>query len=97
MEQPPGLVRTSLTETTAENMPAERENHIRTYTDGLKLVRSGWTVCQRYRDVILGVVLVLVGALKGHQLLTDPSAGLASGFPRELLIGASAFELAFGC
>ncbi len=47
--------------------------------------------------MILGAILVLAGALKGHQLLTDPSVGLATGFPRELLIGASAFELAFGC
>jgi len=51
----------------------------------------------RYLDVFLGAVLVLAGALKGQQLLTDPTAGRASGFPRELLIGASAFELALGC
>ncbi|HTU91558.1 MAG TPA: hypothetical protein VMF69_15855, partial [Gemmataceae bacterium] len=44
----------------------------------------------------MGAVLLLAGALKGQQLLMDPSAGRTSGFSRELLIGASAFELAFG-
>jgi Methylamine utilisation protein MauE len=61
------------------------------------LTRAVRTFLQSYLDMILGAVLVLAGALKGQQLLTDPSAGRASGFPRELLIGASAFELAFGC
>jgi len=51
----------------------------------------------RYLDVVLGAVLVLAGVLKGQQLLADPSVGRASGLPRELLLGASAFELAFGC
>jgi hypothetical protein len=51
----------------------------------------------RYLDVVLGAVLLLAGVLKGQQLLTDPSVGRATGFPRELLIGAAAFELAFGC
>src|SRR5690348_14369622 len=52
---------------------------------------------QRYLDVVLGAVLVLAGALKGQQLLADPSVGRATGFPRELLIGVAAFELVFGC
>lgn len=62
--------------------------------------RKGFSVrncLHRYLDVVLGVVLVLAGALKEQQLLTDLSATRASGFPRELLIGESAFELAFGC
>jgi hypothetical protein len=64
---------------------------------GFSVSRVSWTFLQNYLDVILGAVLLLAGALKGQQLLTDPSAGRASGFPRELLVGASAFELAFGC
>ncbi len=59
--------------------------------------RAAGSISQRYLDVALGAVLVLAGVLKGQQLLADPSVGRASGFPRELLIGASAFELAFGC
>lgn len=47
--------------------------------------------------MVLGLVLVLAGALKSQQLLTDPSVGRATGFPRELLMGTAAFELAFGC
>jgi hypothetical protein len=57
-------------------------------------VRILW---QRYLDVVLGAVLVLAGVLKGQQLVTDPSWGRVSGFPRELLMGAAAFELALGC
>jgi len=64
---------------------------------GISVTRNVQTFFQHNLDVILGAVLVLAGALKGQQLLTDPSAGRASGFPRELLIAASAFELAFGC
>jgi hypothetical protein len=45
----------------------------------------------------LGAVLLTAGILKGWQLLTDPSVGRAAGFPREVLLGATAFELAFGC
>jgi uncharacterized membrane protein YphA (DoxX/SURF4 family) len=59
--------------------------------------RAALTVWHRYLNVLLGAVLVLAGVLKAQQLLTDPSVGRASGIPRELLIGASAFELAFGC
>ena len=61
------------------------------------VTRAARMVWQRYLDVVLGGVLVLAGALKGQQLLVDPSVGRATGFPREVLIGAAAFELAFGC
>jgi hypothetical protein len=44
----------------------------------------------------LGAVLLTAGILKGWQLLTDPSVGRAAGFPREVLLAATAFELAFG-
>lgn len=63
----------------------------------ISITRAAGTFLHRHLDVILGAVLVLAGALKGQQLLMDPSAGRASGFPRELLIAASAFELGFGC
>ncbi len=48
-------------------------------------------------DAVLGIVLVLAGTLKGRQLLADPSWEGGLGFPRELLLGTAAFELAFGC
>jgi hypothetical protein len=51
----------------------------------------------RYLDVALGAALLLAGALKTQHLLVNPSAGRVSGFPREVLIGAAAFELTFGC
>jgi hypothetical protein len=59
--------------------------------------RCAGTLWHRYLDVLLGAVLLTAGILKGWQLLTDPSVGRAAGFPREVLLGATAFELAFGC
>jgi len=64
---------------------------------GVPLTRVASTFLSRYLDVVLGAILVLAGALKGRQLLMNPSAEQASGFPRELLLGVGAFELAFGC
>lgn len=60
-------------------------------------LRVVWSLGQRYLDVLLGAVLLSAGVLKGQQLLTDPSVGRATGFPREVLLSATAFELAFGC
>ncbi len=64
---------------------------------GACAVRTFLTFFHQYLDGVLGVILALAGVLKGWQLLADPSVGRATGFPRELLIGAAAFELAFGC
>lgn len=98
MEQPSELLTSLQTESVADGASLQTPNSVQKYMGGvffvLRSVRAFW---QRYVDVFLGAVLVLAGALKGQQLLTDPSMGLASGFPRALLIGAAAFELAFGC
>lgn len=98
MEQPSSLARPSLTENTADAPSLQGGDSVQMWGGGLiPRACAAWTFLQRYLDVALGLVLVVAGALKGHQLLTDASAGRASGFPRELLIGATAFELAFGC
>jgi hypothetical protein len=98
MEQPDERARTSRMEKVADAASLPRGDSVQTRGGGVvSTSRAAWAFLQHYLDLILGVVLVLAGALKGQQLLTDPSTGRASGFPRELLIGASAFELAFGC
>jgi hypothetical protein len=98
MEQPDERVRASRMESAAHVASLPRGDSVQMRGRGyFPSPRAARTFLQSYLDVILGAVLVLAGALKGQQLLTDPSAGRASGFPRELLIGASAFELAFGC
>ncbi|MGH7172658.1 MAG: MauE/DoxX family redox-associated membrane protein, partial [Gemmataceae bacterium] len=81
----------------AEAAPRSRGGSVQTWGGVTSLARAVRRFFAGYLDVVLGAVLVLAGALKGQQLLTDPSVGRATGFPRELLIGAAAFELAFGC
>lgn len=100
MEQPDSRQRASwLIDSSARDASLPRDDSVQTWGEGevISLTRAARTFLQCYLDVILGAILVLAGALKGQQLLADPSAGRASGFPRDLLIGASAFELAFGC
>lgn len=97
MEQPSSPVSASRIESAAHAASLARGDSVQTRGGVISCTHAACTLLQYYLDVILGAVLVLAGALKGQQLLTDPSAGRASGFPRELLIGASAFELAFGC
>lgn len=97
MEQPSELLRSPQMESAADGTSLQPPDSVRIYTGVISIVRAMRTFGQNYLDVCLGAVLILAGALKGQQLLTDPSAGRATGFPRELLIGASAFELAFGC
>jgi hypothetical protein len=97
MEKPLKLAQTSSVESIADIASLPRYDSVQTWGRVRSVPRVAWTFLQRYLGVVLGAVLLLAGALKGQQLLTDPSAGRASGFPRELLIGASAFELAFGC
>ena len=100
MEEPHLLVSLSPKNSAVDAAPLPRGDSVQTLEGGemvTSVTRAVRTVWQRYLDVGLGAVLVLAGALKGQQLLTDPSVGRATGFPREVLIGAAVFELAFGC
>ena len=95
------LTREDLTSSISLTLPDNHAPSCRLDGEGRKQQGARWRAAvaawHRYFDVLLGTVLVLAGALKGQQLLADPSAGRASGFPRELLIGTAAFELTFGC
>ncbi len=94
MTPPPELRNPAEVRCTAAPLP--RGESVQTRGGGrsyLRSIRRGW---HRYLDVLLGAVLLTAGILKGWQLLTDPSVGRAAGFPREVLLAATAFELAFG-
>lgn len=89
--------RASRTEIATYGSPLPRGDSVQKREEmAIAILRAAQTFLQNYLDLILATVLLLAGALKERQLLTDPFAGRASGFPRELLIGSSAFELAFG-
>jgi hypothetical protein len=97
MEQPPGFATPSRMESAADAASLQSGDSVQKWGGQNSSARAALTVLFRYLDVVLGAVLVLAGALKAQQLLADPSVGRASGLPRWLLLGASAFELAFGC
>jgi Protein of unknown function (DUF1573) len=90
-----GLAKSSLMQRTVDAVPLRQGANARTW-EVTSHLRISWSILKRYLDLGLGTVLVLAGALKGQLLLVDPSLAQVSGFPRELLIVASAFELGFG-